>query len=1345
MKKRLTGLFLALLTVLTVLPARLVPAAEAAGSFDPQEIQFDYFYQQLNDRAKAIYKKLYEAFSGSGKDDYYDGKKSIDLIGLSYGNTSINEEEVAEYVKGNKELFNDFCAAKDALDLDHSELWWIDSGYLTFRVTQDTSPASKPYGGYHVLIGPGRGETYLLGGGEIADLAEKIAAVDSAVSGIVTKAKSDANNPDYSDADKKAALVRSVHNQIVERITYRYEIECSQPEYANYIRTLYAAVTHEGVCEAYARMLQVCLRKLGIPCVLVHGLQTKGTPEDHMWNAVRIDDGDKQRWYAVDATWDDPLSANYDGTRDYTHENGKDGKENTTYLLVGQDVIGQYWVPSGYVSTGNFEFAYPAVEMNSYEGATAFQSENGLTVMYSAGSGSMEDDVPAGVFKVSFQGMGQTEAAKEGFYFLMKMYDYHADGTFHAMNEWYYCSAALKLLESNDYFYDTKDGLQVYTGSCEYVEVAVTTIKPETYDKWADAANFQPYSDDAFFTGSDDQIIAQTGLLYNVNSNYEASPYVYRQTPIPNAQGVAGYEYRFDVLFDDALIHPADGVHVPVVTDSSKRAGLQNVRVSYTTLQQDLRTGGTVTAQITGELPFDKNRDGYVDMPGDKMPDGTAVEVSSDLVWHYVYGAGEGQKDVTLCPRNTGRSPFHVCDVTKGCPIDGVAFNFRASDLWQDDITEYLFQIEGVVGSRSGKFPNSFGVTVAVPGLCPACYRSQGIDWNLWGKPTLLDAPENLDLREMAKAGGTDSNTLGKLDEQINKNGFNGRLMLVVEDKTPGAGSRQEYEEIENALEDSSFGGEVTDNEVVGRSVFEINFNRICPMVNLKPGQSLRVQVGYPAGVTYEDLTREGSDIELKAYHFTRCDAEHPCDEYNKAGHKDGQHIVGVNEITLIPTPYGMVILCDSFSPFEIVAVKKASAAKAVSAAPEKSTVVVVSDPNGVVKYNNGIETVTALRKDGNVEFSGEKSVEFTVEPKTGFVLDSVSLGGETIEVQNNKFTLTAGKNVTKNDVLSVTFIPDAVKKEEAASQQAPVAAQVCTHANTLVKDSKPASTPSCTEAGYSPALVCQHCGQVVTPGRTLPATGHTPVTEEAGKAATCTENGQRPHVVCSECGAVLSKGTVIEALGHSYGSDGRCLHCGAYDPSRRPFGPAVPEVPDKTDKPTPPPSHPVIKEYASFSDVQEGSWYLEDLKYVYTRGIIMGYPENVFLPEGNITRGQMITFLARYDFVDGSSGDDWLRASTDWAVTNQISDGTDLESDITREQFVTMLWRYYGKPASAFDLGAYEDAGLIQDYAVEAFRWAVEAGIINGVSDTFLDPTGTATRAQAAAIFARFARLVEG
>lgn len=75
-------------------------------------------------------------------------------------------------------------------------------------------------------------------------------------------------------------------------------------------------------------------------------------------------------------------------------------------------------------------------------------------------------------------------------------------------------------------------------------------------------------------------------------------------------------------------------------------------------------------------------------------------------------------------------------------------------------------------------------------------------------------------------------------------------------------------------------------------------------------------------------------------------------------------------------------------------------------------------------------------------------------------------------------------------------------------------------------------------------------------------------------------------------------------------------------------------------------------------------------------------------------------------------------------------------------EQFVTMLWRYAGEPASSYSLDAYTDAASVSDWAATAMYWAVENGIITGVTDTTIVPQGSATRAQCAAMLMRFCEL---
>ena len=88
------------------------------------------------------------------------------------------------------------------------------------------------------------------------------------------------------------------------------------------------------------------------------------------------------------------------------------------------------------------------------------------------------------------------------------------------------------------------------------------------------------------------------------------------------------------------------------------------------------------------------------------------------------------------------------------------------------------------------------------------------------------------------------------------------------------------------------------------------------------------------------------------------------------------------------------------------------------------------------------------------------------------------------------------------------------------------------------------------------------------------------------------------------------------------------------------------------------------------------------------------------------------------------------------------ISNGSDPGAAISRQQLVTMLYRYAGSPAAEQELN-YPDAGQVADYAADAMRWAVENGIITGTSDGTLDPYGPATRAQMAAIVMRCCALM--
>lgn len=159
------------------------------------------------------------------------------------------------------------------------------------------------------------------------------------------------------------------------------------------------------------------------------------------------------------------------------------------------------------------------------------------------------------------------------------------------------------------------------------------------------------------------------------------------------------------------------------------------------------------------------------------------------------------------------------------------------------------------------------------------------------------------------------------------------------------------------------------------------------------------------------------------------------------------------------------------------------------------------------------------------------------------------------------------------------------------------------------------------------------------------------------------------------------------------------------------------------------------------FVDVNRGDWFYEYVEYVYANGLMDGVGDGLFNPDGEMTRAMLWTILAR---IDGQTvtGESWIETARAWAIAEGVSDGENANGLVTREQFATMLWRYVGEPASSYSLSAYTDAASVSDWAETAMRWAVDNGIITGVTDTTLDPQGTATRAQSAAMLMRFMEL---
>ena len=157
------------------------------------------------------------------------------------------------------------------------------------------------------------------------------------------------------------------------------------------------------------------------------------------------------------------------------------------------------------------------------------------------------------------------------------------------------------------------------------------------------------------------------------------------------------------------------------------------------------------------------------------------------------------------------------------------------------------------------------------------------------------------------------------------------------------------------------------------------------------------------------------------------------------------------------------------------------------------------------------------------------------------------------------------------------------------------------------------------------------------------------------------------------------------------------------------------------------------------FADVDKGAWYYDAVSYVYANGLMDGTGAEAFEPEANMTRAMFWTILAR---IDGEEifGTSWAEDARAWAMESGVSDGTDPNCLVTREQFAAMLHRYAGEPAVSGSLSAYTDAASVSEWATDAMLWATQNGIITGTTAATLAPQGTATRAQAAAMLMRFA-----
>ncbi|MBQ4561540.1 MAG: S-layer homology domain-containing protein [Clostridia bacterium] len=177
------------------------------------------------------------------------------------------------------------------------------------------------------------------------------------------------------------------------------------------------------------------------------------------------------------------------------------------------------------------------------------------------------------------------------------------------------------------------------------------------------------------------------------------------------------------------------------------------------------------------------------------------------------------------------------------------------------------------------------------------------------------------------------------------------------------------------------------------------------------------------------------------------------------------------------------------------------------------------------------------------------------------------------------------------------------------------------------------------------------------------------------------------------------------------------------------------------------------------FEDLAENAWYVPGIEYVYENGIMTGMGNNKFAPAGNVTREQVMQVLLTFEApatgaYEGNTGfedvkvNQWYSRAIAWAKTYNITSGVSenifgLGQAVTREQLATFIKNYLVHTGSEViiegSLDGFEDADKVSDWAKDGITFCVSNGIIQGKTETTLDPKGYATRAELAQMLSQF------
>lgn len=1073
-----------------------------------------YHYDQLTELGKKIYDGM---VAMSQKEDFKAGTASYDLV--SEGGVA------ASSLPSNAELNKAMYAARYAFYADHPEIFYVDFSKLAMRTTQGND-------GKHVTIGSGRNANYLNEGFKNQQAVEyAVEEFDSRVNEIAEGANA---LTEPLNGSLQAAKVKYVHKEINENVTYRLE-DFAYPgdsldsatmkdkngdvfKNAPLLGTPYGVlVRKQGVCEGYARAFKTVMDKLGINCILVQGAhQYSGeVAVAHMWNYVEITDSNTDgsgaakmraaktiggKWYAVDATLDDPeipvvkkpegtideIDAEckeYENTFNLTPEQietglmpyGKSGFEYEKYLLAGQLTMNyEHFEAEEVAAADDYHFDYPVLEDNDFTVTDAANDLDGFIVK----TKDVTDQTIGGMvteYQFSYLGMNVTEAREKGIYLVWRYYNVDAQTgevvpIFNKYGSWNYLDPNVYPL--NETPSDPEKGTPGYTsireGSVPYVEIAATTVPPEKNSS-------KPFAE-LTYQGDDSGLIARTGKIANPNQNdYQAPPFIKRQTPTATACiNVSNRYFHITVEYDEAL---------------KIKEGKEGNETKITCRD---RIGSDVTGAEYSDI--------------------------KNFSW-------DGDRTVE--------------------------FDMKFSTMFADDNVIYRIYLEGLVGKESNKAPNPIVYSAAQDTACP-CVMERRANWDIFGKPTLLASDD------LSTKGWTMSN--GQAVSERLKD----RLTLVTTKTTAAQEKQMDEALKNNAsIDETKIQSSATYNITLSvcKSVVIPNGHKVQVRLGFPDGYGPDDEgVTFKAYHFKRDNQGNVTGVEEIPCVITQYGLILTCDAFSPftvaAVEEDPTTAQSTSKTLVVTTSdggaatsedwdqdesgnasYGMVTMSENdsktltFTPnegYQIESITVCGETKEVTAGADGSATVTVNY-NDIKDVTNNIINANFVAKAvaQAEEEAGQTVVEPTVPEVTVTIPSEKSCGANgTLSIVPDGITEVAdgvqtyqwykGESKLEGKVNRVLEIQD-VSDADAGEYSLEVTTTVGTLSRT---DRSEACAVTITE--------CQHINQTTT----------------AAKAATCTEQGNEEYITCNDCGALVSGSQKpLKTIAHTYAQDATADH----------------------------------------------------------------------------------------------------------------------------------------------------------------------------------------------------------